>query len=130
VAVLVAMLALGRGGGMNRDQINDSLGAGLPGVASILLIVAAGGGFKQMLVDSGVAHVVADAAKHSQFSPLLLGWLVAVGIRLATGRTSADDEHTIGVITALTCGNVGSAGWGRVTTTRSPWLPGPMAGGG
>lgn len=104
VAVLVAMLALGRGGGMNRDQINDSLGAGLPGVASILLIVAAGGGFKQMLVDSGVAHVVADAAKHSQFSPLLLGWLVAVGIRLATGSATVATITAAGIVSGLGAG--------------------------
>jgi gluconate:H+ symporter, GntP family len=101
VAVLVAMVALGRGAGMNRDQINRSLGAGLPGVASILLIVAAGGGFKQMLVDSGVANVVADAAKHSQFSPLLLGWLVAVGIRLATGSATVATITAAGIVSGL-----------------------------
>jgi gluconate:H+ symporter, GntP family len=101
VAVLVAMVALGRGAGMNRDQINTSLGAGLPGVASILLIVAAGGGFKQMLVDSGVANVVADAAKHSHFSPLLLGWLVAVGIRLATGSATVATITAAGIVSGL-----------------------------
>jgi GntP family gluconate:H+ symporter len=101
VAVLVAMVALGRGAGMNRDQINSSLGAGLPGVASILLIVAAGGGFKQMLVDSGVANVVADAAKNSQFSPLLLGWLVAVGIRLATGSATVATITAAGIVSGL-----------------------------
>ena len=31
------------------------MGSGLPGIAGILLIVAAGGGFKQMLVDAGSA---------------------------------------------------------------------------
>jgi gluconate:H+ symporter, GntP family len=101
VAVLVAMLALGRAAGMNREQINGSLGAGLPGVAGILLIVAAGGGFKQMLVDSGVANVVADAAKHSHFSPLLLGWLVAVGIRLATGSATVATITAAGIVSGL-----------------------------
>jgi GntP family gluconate:H+ symporter len=101
VAVLVAMVTLGRGAGMNRDEINSSLGAGLPGVAGILLIVAAGGGFKQMLVDSGVANVVADAAKHSHFSPLLLGWLVAVGIRLATGSATVATITAAGIVSGL-----------------------------
>jgi H+/gluconate symporter-like permease len=50
----------------------------------ILLIVAAGGGFKQLLVDAGVANLVSDAAKGAKLSPLILGWLIAVGIRLAT----------------------------------------------
>jgi hypothetical protein len=35
-------------------------------------------------------------------------------------RTSADDEHTTGVIMVVTCGNAGSVRWGRVTTARSP----------
>jgi GntP family gluconate:H+ symporter len=102
VAVLVAMLALGRAAGMDRVQINSSLGAGLPGVASILLIVAAGGGFKQMLVDSGVSGVVADAAKDSHLSPLLLGWLVAVGIRLATGSATVATITAAGIVSGLT----------------------------
>jgi gluconate:H+ symporter, GntP family len=101
VAVLVAMVALGRAAGMDRVRINSSLGAGLPGVASILLIVAAGGGFKQMLVDSGVSNVIADAAKNSQFSPLLLGWLVAVGIRLATGSATVATITAAGIVSGL-----------------------------
>jgi gluconate:H+ symporter, GntP family len=101
VAVLVAMVALGRAAGMDRGQINSSLGAGLPGVASILLIVAAGGGFKQMLVDSGVSNVIADAAKDSDFSPLLLGWLVAVGIRLATGSATVATITAAGIVSGL-----------------------------
>lgn len=100
-AVLVAMWALGRGAGMNRVQIHTSLGAGLPGVAAILLIVAAGGGFKQMLVDSGVADVIGEAAKGANLSPLLLGWLVAVGIRLATGSATVATITAAGIVSPL-----------------------------
>ena len=42
-----------------------------PAIAGILLIVAAGGGFKQMLVDAGVGDVVGDAAEDAQ--PLRAG---------------------------------------------------------
>jgi GntP family gluconate:H+ symporter len=101
VGVLVAMVSVGRASGMNRQQINDSLGAGLPGVASIMLIVAAGGGFKQELSDSGVAQVIADAAKDSGLSVLLLGWLVAVGIRLATGSATVATVTAAGIVGPL-----------------------------
>ncbi len=101
VGVLVAMVAVGRPAGMNRGQINDSLGSGLPGVASIMLIVAAGGGFKQELSDSGVAQVIADAAKGSHLSVLLLGWLVAVGIRLATGSATVATVTAAGIVGPL-----------------------------
>jgi len=100
-AVLVAMWALGRGAGMRREQIHTSLGSGLPGVAAILLIVAAGGGFKQMLVDSGVANVIGTSAKGANLSPLLLGWLVAVGIRLATGSATVATITAAGIVSPL-----------------------------
>jgi GntP family gluconate:H+ symporter len=101
VGVLVAMLTVGRQSGMNRREINDSLGAGLPAVASIMLIVAAGGGFKQELSDSGVADVIAHYAKDSHLSVLLLGWLVAVGIRLATGSATVATVTAAGIVGPL-----------------------------
>jgi GntP family gluconate:H+ symporter len=101
VGVLVAMVAVGHTSGMNRSQINASLGSGLPGVASIMLIVAAGGGFKQVLSDSGVAQVIADAAKGSGLSVLVLGWLIAVGIRLATGSATVATVTAAGIVAPL-----------------------------
>ena len=86
---------------MNRQQVQDSLGSGLPGVASIMLIVAAGGGFKTELSDSGVAQVIADQAKDSHLSVLLLGWLVAVGIRLATGSATVATVTAAGIVGPL-----------------------------
>ncbi|MGZ4590387.1 MAG: GntT/GntP/DsdX family permease, partial [Actinomycetes bacterium] len=77
--VIVAMFTLGVGSGMNRERISASLGGALGPIAGILLIVAAGGGFKQTLVDAGVANVIADWANGANISALLLGWLVAVG---------------------------------------------------
>ena len=99
--VLVAMLAVGRASGMNSTQVNASLGSGLPGVASIMLIVAAGGGFKQVLSDSGVANVIGHAAENSHLSVLLLGWLIAVGIRLATGSATVATVTAAGIVTQI-----------------------------
>lgn len=62
-AVLFSMFVLGYGIGMNRGEVEKTVGSALPGVASILLIVAAGGGFKQTLVDAGVANVIGDLAQ-------------------------------------------------------------------
>ena len=101
VGVLVAMGALGATSGMARDQVQESLGSGLPGVASIMLIVAAGGGFKTVLSDSGVADVIARAAQDSNLSVLVLGWLVAVGVRLATGSATVATVTTAGIVGGL-----------------------------
>ena len=81
--VIVAMFTLGLASGLDHSQLTESLGRALPPIAAILLIVGAGGGFKQTLVDAGVGTMIGRAAQGIAVSPLILGWLVAVGIRLA-----------------------------------------------
>ncbi len=102
--VLVAMFTLGMASGMDRARISDSLGGSLSAIAGILLIVAAGGGFKQTLIDAGVGNVVADAAKGANISALVLGWLVAVGIRLATGSATVATITAAGIVAPLASG--------------------------
>ena len=98
IAVLVALLTLGRGAKMTRAEVARSVESGLPPIAGILLIVAAGGGFKQTLVDTGVGTVVADWVASSGMSVLLLAWLVAVVIRLATGSATVATVTTAGIL--------------------------------
>ncbi|MCP2273436.1 GntP family permease [Actinokineospora diospyrosa] len=102
LAVLVGMVTLGRGFG--RDRLAESVGSALPPIAGILLIVGAGGGFKQTLVDAGVGDVITGLAKDANFSPLLLGWLIAVAIRLATGSATVATISAAGIIAPLAVG--------------------------
>ncbi|WP_425412397.1 GntP family permease [Micromonospora mirobrigensis] len=99
--VIFAMIFLGYRTGFSRTQVSGFLGGSLPAIAGILLIVAAGGGFKQVLVDAGVGNLVADAAKDASLSPLLLGWLVAVGIRVATGSATVATITAAGIVSPL-----------------------------
>lgn len=94
IAVLVAMFTFGVGTGMDRSTISDTVGSSLGPIAGILLIVAAGGGFKQVLIDTGIGTLLADWATDANISVLLLAWVVAVLIRLATGSA------TVATITA------------------------------
>jgi GntP family gluconate:H+ symporter len=96
IAVIVAMFTLGRASGMDRNRISTTLAESLPPIAGIILIVAAGGGFKQVLVDTGVGTLLGDWARGANISVLLLAWVLAVLIRLATGSA------TIATITAST----------------------------
>jgi GntP family gluconate:H+ symporter len=104
LGVLVAMFTLGAKVGMSRGQISGSLGGSLPGIAGILLIVAAGGGFKQTLIDAGVGDMVGSFAEDANLSALLLGWLVAVGIRLATGSATVATITAAGIVSPLAAG--------------------------
>ena len=94
IAVVVAVFTLGLASGMDRRKVSQVFESSLPGIAGIILIVAAGGGFKQVLVDTGIGTVLADWAKGANISVLLLAWVLAVLIRLATGSA------TVATITA------------------------------
>jgi GntP family gluconate:H+ symporter len=102
--VVLGMLILGLPAGMDRRALSDSVGGALPGIAGILLIVGAGGGFKQVLVDAGVGTLVGNWAAGIALSPLLLGWLVAVGIRVATGSATVATITAAGIVAPLAAG--------------------------
>ncbi len=98
ITTLVAIFTLGTGSGMTRQQISDTVGNSLPPIAGILLIVGAGGGFKQVLVDTGIGTMLADWISGSPVSPLLMAWLVAVMIRLATGSATVATITAAGIL--------------------------------
>ena len=108
IAVVVAMFTLGRGAGMDTRGIAGSLEQSLPPIAGILLIVAAGGGFKQTLIDTRIADLIASFVTGGAATVLLLGWLVAVLIRLATGSATVATITAAGIVAPL------------VTTSTSP----------
>lgn len=66
-----------------------------------MLIVAAGGGFKQTLVDSGIGKVIATGIVQANLNPLLAGWIVAVLIRLATGSATVATVTASGIVAPL-----------------------------
>ncbi|MFB9312907.1 GntP family permease [Nocardioides plantarum] len=94
IGTLVAMVTFGYAVGMDREKVAGVVSSSLPPIAGILLIVSAGGGFKEVLVNTGVGTLLADWATDANVSVLLLGWVLAVLIRLATGSA------TIATITA------------------------------
>ena len=104
IAVIVGMFTLGRGAGMGTKELSTSLERSLPPIAGILLIVAAGGGFKQTLVDTGIGGLVADWVQSSGLSVLLLAWIVAVLIRLATGSATVATVTASGILAPLAAG--------------------------
>jgi GntP family gluconate:H+ symporter len=104
IAVIVGMFTLGRGAGMGRDEITKCIESGLPPVAGIILIVAAGGGFKQVLVDSGIGTLLARWAEGANISVIVLAWVIAVLIRLATGSATVATITASSLIVPLVAG--------------------------
>jgi GntP family gluconate:H+ symporter len=102
IAVIVAMIVLGRGAGFSLKRTSSVVTDALPPIAGIILIVGAGGGFKQVLVDTKISDVISNWASHSSISVFVLAWLVAVFIRVATGSATVATITTAGILEPVT----------------------------
>lgn len=104
-------------------------------IAAVILIVGAGGGFKQTLIGSGVGGAVAKWATGANISVLVLGYLIAVAIRLATGSLDSQiatleppgpDENTIVVDVGRTLRRK-PPGWSADSVSSPHQAPRPLA---
>ncbi|WP_441248690.1 GntT/GntP/DsdX family permease [Kitasatospora sp. McL0602] len=103
-AVLLGMLTLGRAAGFTKARISSTVEKSLGPIAGIVFIVGAGGGFKQTLIDVGVGDAVSSWSAKWHVSALLLGWLIAVLIRLATGSATVATITAAGIVAPLAVG--------------------------
>ncbi|WP_286887358.1 GntP family permease [Aneurinibacillus sp. UBA3580] len=108
IALLFSFFSLGFARGFDRDQIlrftNECLGP----TATILIVIGAGGGFNKVLIESGVGDAIAGVATQSHISPLLLGWLVAGLIRVATGSATVAMTTAAGILAPIAAATPGT----------------------
>jgi GntP family gluconate:H+ symporter len=98
LALLLALYTFGYARGFNAKSLGKLLDQSLAPTAAIILIIGAGGGFKQMLVASGVGDVIGHVAVQAQISPIILAWLVAALIRIATGSATVATITGAGIV--------------------------------
>src|SRR3982074_2952619 len=105
VALLLALLfsfwSLGRSRHFTREQVMKYCNDCLAPTATILLVIGAGGGFNQVLVQSGVGGAIAHMAIGSHASPLILAWSVATLIRVATGSATVAMTTAAGIVAPI-----------------------------
>jgi GntP family gluconate:H+ symporter len=113
VALLLALLfsfwSLGRSRHFSREEVmkfcNDCLGP----TATILLVIGAGGGFNQVLVQSGVGHAISDMAPALHVSTLVLAWSVAALMRVATGSATVAMTTAAGIVAPIAISTPGTS---------------------
>ncbi|MDF0586123.1 gluconate:H+ symporter [Tsukamurella sp. 8F] len=103
ITAMIAILFLGPYVG-NRTAASKTVERALASVASIVFIVGAGGGFKQTIVDTGIASLIGRHAAEAAISPLVLAWLIAVFIRLATGSATVATVTASGIAAQFATG--------------------------
>jgi gluconate:H+ symporter, GntP family len=112
VALLLALLfsfwSLGRARHFTKEQVLKFCNDCLAPTATILLVIGAGGGFNAVLVQSGVGRAIAAIAVGSHASPLLLAWIVAALIRVATGSATVAMTTAAGIVAPIALATPGT----------------------
>ncbi|RLV49851.1 gluconate transporter [Nocardioides mangrovicus] len=101
IAVLLATVTFGTGVGMSLDQVTTKFADSLKPIVSATMIVGAGGGFKQVLVDGGTGVAIGKVAVAASLSALVLGWIIAVLVRVATGSATVAIVTASGIVAPL-----------------------------
>ena len=101
LSVLLAIYTLGIRQGQKMRDIMETLKDGVLGIAMILLVIAGAGALKQILIDSGVSNYIADLLKGSNFSPIILAWLIATVIRVCVGSATVAGLTAAGIVIPL-----------------------------
>jgi Gnt-I system high-affinity gluconate transporter len=70
-------------------------------MAMILMVIGAGGAFKQVLVDSGIADYIVKLTDGWDVSPLILAWGIAVLLRVSLGSATVAVVTAAGVVLPL-----------------------------
>lgn len=107
VSVLFAYWSFGFARGFRREQLAKFSEECLGPVATVLLVVGAGGGFSRVLINSGVGDAIAGLVKAAPVSPLILGWLVAALIRVATGSATVAISTAAGILAPVAASTPG-----------------------
>jgi GntP family gluconate:H+ symporter len=113
VALLLALLfsfwSLARPRQFTREQLLAFCNDCLAPTATIILVIGAGGGFNQVLVQSGVGRAIANVALGSHASPLVVAWGIATLIRVATGSATVAMTSAAGIVAPIAAATPGTS---------------------
>lgn len=101
IAVIFALFALGIFRGRKMQDLMTNSNTALGSATMIILIIGAGGAFKQVLIDSGMGTDLSILFEKSTLSPLFLGWTVATIIRIALGSATVAGLTAAGIVQPL-----------------------------
>lgn len=98
ISVVFAFYSLGFARGFTKEDISRFTSECLAPTATIILIIGAGGAFKQVLITSGVGGAIAEIATQAHINIILFAWFVAALIRVATGSATVAMTTAAGIV--------------------------------
>ncbi len=106
VSVIAAIYFFGLRNGHKMETVMKWLSDAIAGIAMILLIITAGGVFKQVLIDSGTGEYIASFSTKWQMPPLLFGWVITALLRVAIGSATVAGITAAGIVSPLVVSGV------------------------
>jgi len=101
VSVLLAIYYFGIRAGIEIDKSMKWVSDAIAGIAMILLIITAGGVFKQVLQDSGTGSYIAALSSKWQMPPLVFGWVITALLRVMIGSATVAGITAAGIVSPL-----------------------------
>lgn len=101
ISVILAIYYFGLRNGNSMEIIMKWLSDAISGIAMILLIITAGGVFKQVLTDSGTGVYIASFSSKWQMPPLVFGWIVTALLRVTIGSATVAGITAAGIVSPL-----------------------------
>ncbi|MBE4738505.1 MULTISPECIES: gluconate:H+ symporter [Streptomyces] len=105
LTLCLAVWAFGPRIGRSLEEVGASCSSAAKAMAMILLVIGAGGAFKNVLVEGGISDYIKDATDGWSISPIILAWLVAVILRIALGSATVAVVTASGVVLPLLAGS-------------------------
>ncbi len=104
LSLVLATWALGPRLGHSLVEVASSMGGGAKAMAMIILVVGAGGSFKEVLTAAGVGDYIAGLVGDWSVNSLVLAWLIAVILRIALGSATVAVSTAAGIAAPLVAG--------------------------
>jgi gluconate transporter len=98
LAMVVAFYTLGLRRGCSVDRIMRLASEAISGAAMLVFVIAAGGAFKQVVVDGGTGEAIRHVAGRLDLPPIVLAWGTAALLRGAIGSATIAAITTSGII--------------------------------
>ena len=101
LSLIIVSYTLGVKQGTNIKKIMEIYELGIKDISSIILIIGASGGLKQIMIDSEVSGVIASSFETLKMNSLVLGWLIAAIIRIFLGSATVAGLTTAGILAPI-----------------------------
>ncbi|MFJ9832920.1 gluconate:H+ symporter [Streptomyces sp. NPDC101169] len=105
LTLVLAVWVFGPRIGRSLSDVSSSCSSAAQAMAMILLVIGAGGAFKNVLVEGGISDYIKDFTSGWSVSPIVLAWLVAVILRVALGSATVAVVTASGVVLPLMAGS-------------------------